>query len=353
MNEISIVETAKNFSKIVIYGTGGIGEGIYSILEDNNLKVSYYVTSKLDPKIPRQNGLQVIEIAQISNNDKDNSLLIIAGKSSAQQLYVNAFNLGWKNIYKPTENELNFIETTKVKLRNQMMNHVFNSIDLSNKRILIIAPHPDDEVIGCGGLLNLYHDNIDVLCISSSGVAYPWDTKKAEEIAEERASEFEQIMKKLGINKFYIPRIWGIPPMFHKIEKHIGNYLTHFDFSIYDYIFAPHILDNHREHRYVAKYLLPLLLSKSHPKKNVKIASYEVWATISDPNFYLDISEVIDKKQDSINSYVSRIKGKYALRMTGLNQYRGQLANTDYAEAFRIYDLDEYLPLCKDNDWSR
>ena len=54
-----------------------------------------------------------------------------------------------------------------------------------------------------------------------------------------------------------------------------------------------------------------------------------------------------------IDSYVSRIKGKYALRMTGLNQYRGQLANTDYAEAFRIYDLDEYLPLCKDNDWSR
>ena len=353
MNASSMIKAAKRFPKIIIYGTGGIGEAIYSILEDYNIKVSYYVISKSDPNFSRQNGLKVFNIAQVLNSDKKESLLFIAGKTSAHALYNNAVTLGWENIYKLSEEELNYLEKTKIKLRNQVMINVLKDIDFTDAKILVIAPHPDDEVIGCGGLLNLYHKQIDVLCISSSGVAYPWDTESAEEIADLRAKEFELTMKKIGISNYYIPRIWGIPPMFQQIYGHINDYLQNFDFTSYDYIFAPHILDNHREHRYVAKYILPLLLAKSHFKENLKIVSYEIWSTLSEPNFYLDISKVIKKKQACINSYISRSRGHYALRMTALNRYRGQIGNSDYAEAYRIYDINEYLPLCKDPDWSR
>ena len=37
-------------------------------------------------------------------------------------------------------------------------------------KILIIAPHPDDEVIALGGFISKYHNQIDILCVNSSGV---------------------------------------------------------------------------------------------------------------------------------------------------------------------------------------
>ena len=36
----------------------------------------------------------------------------------------------------------------------------------SKDRILIVAPHPDDEAIGCGGILALYGDQCDVLILT-------------------------------------------------------------------------------------------------------------------------------------------------------------------------------------------
>ena len=62
-------------------------------------------------------------------------------------------------------------------------------------KILLIAPHPDDEVIACGGFIAKYHNQIDVLCINSSGVKYKHDTLSAEEIAEMRCKEFEKTMQ--------------------------------------------------------------------------------------------------------------------------------------------------------------
>lgn len=220
------------------------------------------------------------------------------------------------------------------------------SID-KNSRILIIAPHPDDEVIACGGFICKYHKQIDILCVNSSGVKYAWDTLSAEEIAQVRCDEFYNVAKLAGVNKIYIEKIWGIPPMINQIEKHYQHYLTHFDMKDYDFILVPHRDDAHIEHRYVGNELLKKLIEKQGYRENLKILRYELWSPMPNPNYYEDITEFAETKRELINAYKSRINSHYAERILGLNKYRtlsSFFANPEkYVEAFYVEDVAVYL----------
>jgi len=213
-------------------------------------------------------------------------------------------------------------------------------------KILIIAPHPDDEVIACGGLMLKYHDQIDVLCVNSSGVKYKTDTLSAEELAQIRCDDFVEVMKKAGIKKYHITKIWGIPPMINQIKKHFNEYSANFKFKEYDYIFVPHSQDNHVEHRYVGNKLLKKLLLKSGFKHNLKIVRYELWSPMPNPNYYEDITEYTKQKTDLINTYSSR-NSHYAERILGLNKYRTLASFFEnyekYAEAYYVESIYDYL----------
>lgn len=246
------------------------------------------------------------------------------------------------------------------KLRNQMMNKIkydSSSLIKPTDKVLVIAPHPDDEVIGCGGIIAKYSSQIDVLCINSSGVKYEWNVESAEEIAQIRCDEFYNVMKFAGINKSYIAKIWGIPPMFEDIKSNINNYLKNINLKDYDVIFIPHQFDGHREHRFVGNYLVKKLLKKNGFKKDLKIVRYEVWGTLQAPNYYEDITNFVDKKRELIDLYVSRNKAHYADRILALNYYRAIIASfkdvNSFAEAFCVQSIQDYLREKDDRSWSK
>ena len=221
-------------------------------------------------------------------------------------------------------------------------------LDIKNKdKILVIAPHPDDEVIACGGFILKYHNQIDVLCINSSGVKYKEDILSAEEIAEIRCKEFEDVMKKAKINRYHIEKIWGVPPMIEQINKHFKEYLNHFNFKDYDYIFVPHYNDNHIEHQYVGNQLLKRFLLKSGFKQNLKIVRYELWSPMTKANCYEDITDYVEEKIELINTYKSRAGANYAKRIIGLNLYRALQVylhdSTKYVEAYFVEDVSKFL----------
>lgn len=217
----------------------------------------------------------------------------------------------------------------------------------STDKILVVAPHPDDEVIACGGFIAKYHKQIDVLCINSSGVKYAWDKQTAEEIAQIRCDEFKSVMEAAGVKNFYITKIWGVPPMIKAIANHFNTYLNQVDFSSYDIILVPHDKDGHIEHRYVTNDLVKQLLRKSGYKKDAKILHYELWSPIQYPNYYEDITDYVDKKTKFIDLYVSRRGSHYAERILGLNKYRTLIPffkNPEkFAEAFYEEDIKNYL----------
>ena len=74
------------------------------------------------------------------------------------------------------------------------------NIDFSGKRCLCLAPHADDEAIGMGGVLNLYHNDFKVVLLTNGAKGIP-DKSEAETI-EIRAEEFKNAMKFAMISDF-------------------------------------------------------------------------------------------------------------------------------------------------------
>lgn len=334
----------KDCGEIIIYGAGYVGQIFYEWCMDQGVSVASFVISKQE-KVSEIEGISVHTLT-VSDNESETIIVVAVKEPLSFELNQKAIEAGYRNILSLDENTVEELEErkkAKALLRNQMMYPVRKVYTLENKKILVVAPHPDDEVIGCGGMLAHYGGNCDVLCINSSGVKYEWNDMCAEKIAEERVSEFYYVMSLIGIKHSWIAKIWGTPPMYDGINRNMEEYASKFDMASYDCIFVPHIMDGHREHRYVSTVVVPRLLKKSHVKKTQDILFYEVWSAIPDPNLYLDIGKVHEKKRKYIDGYKSRKKGEYAERILGLNKYRGIMNRMDYAEAYKIVSADEYL----------
>ncbi|MDR0646257.1 MAG: PIG-L family deacetylase [Elusimicrobiota bacterium] len=130
-----------------------------------------------------------------------------------------------------------------------------NTLIKPDSRVLIIAPHPDDETIGCGGIMAKYAKSCDCLCVNSSGFKCESDTKSCEEIVNERIIEFNKVMDYFGIRRRWIFKIFGKPPHFDKIMAKEQKYLSTVNFREYTHIFVPDRLDGHREHQFLTKSL--------------------------------------------------------------------------------------------------
>lgn len=222
------------------------------------------------------------------------------------------------------------------------MGNIF--LDLDKKRGLVLVPHPDDEIIGTGGLLVKYGKNLDTVCISSSGIPSPDGKYSAQVRNKMRIDEWTEVMKRLNVNSTYINSTYGTDyPFIHKLNNCIKSIIDQIDLFQYDYIFIPGFLENHVEHRWLTYTFLPKLLKKKH-KKGLRIVLYEVWALLPRVNNYLDISDVIKEKIDVFQLYVSQLLYvDYDKRVEGLNRYRGLMAsNVKYAEGYYNMSLIEY-----------
>lgn len=213
-----------------------------------------------------------------------------------------------------------------------------------NTRCLVVAPHPDDEIIGCGGIMLKYKNNFDCCVMASSGLGD--DVISAEKNADIRIKEFNSVMKKAGIKKYWIFKTFGIPPMYRQIRKHLREYMSVLDTKQYDYIFIPHTNDNHREHKFISRCIVKKILRRNGYKRNLKICYYGVWTPLMGATYFEDIESVQDKKYKLLQMYKSQnISVSYPDMAKGLNLYYGGLshANMKYAEAFKVVSVQQYF----------
>jgi len=198
-------------------------------------------------------------------------------------------------------------------------------------KILILAPHADDESIGCGGLLLKYAKQCDVVFLTDG--RYGDNDIEPKQMIEIRKKEVVSIMKKLEVNKFKFLNIEDT-----KLDSGYDIFKT-INFNQYDYICIPNSLDQHPDHKAVSKHILKAFKEK-RIQKDINILMYEVWGTLPLPNFYIDISDMIESKKKIINMYHSQVKNiDYATKISALNEYRGMMVDKKSIEAYMIIKI--------------
>ena len=205
---------------------------------------------------------------------------------------------------------------------------MYNELRITSAQsILIVAPHPDDETIGCGGLLSLFGSQCDVLLLTDGRKGVPADgSKTEEETAVIRKREFEAVMQKFRVNSF---RALDIPDS--SLNNHKAAAET-VDLRSYDLVFVPNRNERHPDHK-AAFEIIHALLKKQ--KAKAQLLEYEVWSPLIEPNRFLDISEVMVTKLQGLREYVSQtVELDYELLVKGLNVYRGAPRHVAYCEAF-------------------
>ena len=189
-------------------------------------------------------------------------------------------------------------------------------------KCLVIAPHADDESIGCGGLLLKYPDNCDVVVLTDGGKGGVGDERV---IIVNRLAELKNAMQYANIKNY---KNLMIPDREAKYNTHVLNQLN---LNKYDYVFIPNKYEFHVDHSFLYRKVKKLLRFAL----KTKIICYEVWSPIPNPDLYLDISDVINKKTELISNYESQIRcNDYATKTISLNNYRGLRAGVEYAEGY-------------------
>ena len=214
-------------------------------------------------------------------------------------------------------------------------------------KILIVAPHPDDEILGVGGTIlkrKFQGYKIGWLIITRPGSNLGWDNNRINQ----RNLEIKKIKELMGFDEVfklqYESGSLDLVPLGNLINS-ISDIITRFK---PEEVFLPHGGDVHSDHVIVNKAVISS--SKSFRQPFIKrLISYE---TISEtefgldrsrmfsPNLYIDITKFINQKIEALEIYKNEIgefpfpRSKEAL--ISLAKYRGTSSGMNYAEAFEI-----------------
>ncbi|MDD5417565.1 MAG: PIG-L family deacetylase [Candidatus Nanoarchaeia archaeon] len=194
-----------------------------------------------------------------------------------------------------------------------------------NKKIVIVAPHPDDEVIGVGGTLcQLAKDTHVVVTLVTDGRRSPSGKYFDYEMAKLGYFESKDVAEKLGCSWNYLGFEKINPENIEKISSGLENILF---IEQPDEIYVPHFFDAHKTHNIVTDLTIKALRVMC---KKTEIWGYEVWAPIqsrrsSDELKLVEINP--EAKRELMNLYKSRFEETDFESILGLNRFRSAFRN--------------------------
>lgn len=213
-------------------------------------------------------------------------------------------------------------------------------------RVLVFAPHPDDEVLGCGGALADLIERgarVDVVLVTD-GAAGARDADERSRIASSRIAESRSAVEALGgaaVHAGGFPDR-GAGDRLAEIEALLARWLVQ---ASPDLVFAPSPVETHPDHRAVAVALFRVAARPaSDPAAKVLDAATVAFFELSQPfrpNFLVDVTRTWARKERAMAAFVSQAAARdYAGFAAGLSAYRRMTLSADIlaVEAFSVVD---------------
>jgi LmbE family N-acetylglucosaminyl deacetylase len=220
------------------------------------------------------------------------------------------------------------------------------------KRVLIIAAHPDDEILGCGGLISKYQalGVIFKILFIGEGSSCRFEEPKSNEALMEikqRNSSAIRSLKSLGIidmefNNLPCGRLDQVPiiSLNKIIEDAINTFLP-------DTVITHSPYDANNDHKIVFN---ATIMATRPAAQNVvnQVMSYEVlssseWAYVHSftPNYFEELAEKdVESKWQALSHYETEIKNYPFPRsrdgVRALAMIRGMQSGVKFAEAFHL-----------------
>jgi len=211
--------------------------------------------------------------------------------------------------------------------------------ELPGTRILVLAPHPDDEVFGCGGAIMAHVGqgktvSVVIFCDGIHGA----DLDSAPALQETRRGESVAAAQVLGYGmpRFLDYRDRGL----YYDEQLIGDIQALCAGTGADLVYAPCVLEMHPDHRMLGMAAAEALRRIG---AGIMLAQYEVGMPLR-PNCLLDISTLMPRKEQAMACFVSQnARQRYDLHIAALNRYRSYTlpASVSAAEAFVLTPAGE------------
>jgi len=220
------------------------------------------------------------------------------------------------------------------------------------KRILVIAAHPDDEVLGCGGTIAKFADEgYEVYTLILGEGLTSRDTSRDRNKRENEISELRKQVnnanKILSVKKIYTfdfpdNRFDTVPllDIIKTIEEIKSSVKP-------DIVFTHHYGDLNIDHQIVHEAVMTACRPQpGHPVKRIlsfEVASSTEWQSPAHstpflPNWFEDISGTLDVKIKALKAYHSEMRkwphARSVKAVEYLAKWRGASVGTSAAEAF-------------------
>jgi N-acetylglucosamine malate deacetylase 1 len=215
-------------------------------------------------------------------------------------------------------------------------------------KVLVIAVHPDDETLGCGGtILKHKHEGDEVHWLIAT------ELKKSDAIDINRVTKRNNEIKKIA-NFFKFDSINRLNISATKVDEISTNHLVDKISSVVSkvkpsIIYLPFKADVHSDHRHIFDAAYSCTKSFRYPF----IKQIYMMETLSEtefalstredsfiPNVFIDISNYLDKKIEAMKIYKGEMDNhpfpRSEKNIKAISTFRGASSGCEYAESFML-----------------
>lgn len=219
--------------------------------------------------------------------------------------------------------------------------------------ILVFAPHPDDEVMGCGGTItrHIAEGDIVYVCIVTRGKppVYNHSPEILEKLPHDLYDEIEESHSVLGVKKTYylqFPAVMLETVPRYELNRKISELINKIKPNV---VYIPHFGDMQKDHALTSE----AVMVAARPKGDCAVQAIYSYETLSEtewniphvanifiPNVYIDISKFLNKKFEAMKCFRSQLcefpNPRSIQAIMALAKFRGSTMGADAAESFML-----------------